>query len=138
MSKTSIVLKRFAEPDVSQWIFLWYKEQGAYIYKRPEKEVFWFSYVKIIYRPNIIITYIVMGDNQNQCRWGRLTDEIKWKWQKELEQLQTGTVRNLPFVVLLSPNQKKTNACSSLISGSERPDSQANSARKAGWSFPIV
>jgi hypothetical protein len=52
--------------------------------------------------------------------------------------LQTGTVRNLPFVVLLSPNQKKTNAFSSLISGSERPDSQANSARKAGWSFPIV
>ena len=38
-------------------------------------------------------------------------DEIKWKWQKELEQLavvlQTDTVRILPFVVLLLPNQKK-------------------------------
>ena len=50
-----------------------------------------------------------------------------------------GTVRILlfhPFVVLRQI--KRTNASSSPISGSERPDSQANSARKAGWSFPIV
>jgi hypothetical protein len=30
------------------------------------------------------------------------------------------------------------NACSSPISGSERPDLQGNSTRQAGWSFPIV
>jgi hypothetical protein len=53
---------------------------------------------------------------------------------------ELGTVRILPFhpFVVLLPNQKRTNACSSPISGSERLDSQANSARKAGWSFPIV
>jgi hypothetical protein len=50
----------------------------------------------------------------------------------QLFQCKPGTVRILPF------HQKRTNACSSLISGSERLDSQANSARKAGWSFPIV
>jgi hypothetical protein len=54
--------------------------------------------------------------------------------------LQTGIVRISPFVVLLLPNQnsKELNACSSPISDSERPDSQANRACKAGWSFPIV
>jgi hypothetical protein len=42
---------------------------------------------------------------------------------------------NLSFVVLLLlPNQKNERVLQP-ISGSERPDSQANSARKAGWSF---
>jgi hypothetical protein len=58
--------------------------------------------------------------------WGRLTDAIKLKWQKEL-----------PFVVLLLPYQKNERVF--------QPDFRfwkarfvANSARKAGWSFPIV
>jgi hypothetical protein len=50
--------------------------------------------------------------------------------------VQTSTVRILPFVVLLLASQK--NERSSPISGSERPDLQGNSTRKAGWSFPIV
>ncbi len=33
---------------------------------------------------------------------------------------------------------EQSNMCPSPISGSESPHSQANSARKAGWSFPIV
>jgi hypothetical protein len=47
----------------------------------------------------------------------------------------------LPFVVLLllliigKSAKERTRAP---ISGSERPDSQANSARKAGWLFLIV
>jgi hypothetical protein len=42
---------------------------------------------------------------------------------------------NLSFVVLLLlPNQKNERVLQP-ISGSERPDSQANSSRKAGWSF---
>jgi hypothetical protein len=42
--------------------------------------------------------------------------------------LQTDTVRILPFIVLLLPNQKNEQvSCGDPISGSERPDSQANS-----------
>jgi hypothetical protein len=49
--------------------------------------------------------------------------------------LQTGEFCHLSCFVC---QIKRTNACSSPISSSERPDSQANSARKAGspgWSL---
>ena len=59
----------------------------------------------------------------------RLLRQIIWKWQKELEQFavvlpQTGTVRILPFVVFLSPNQENE--------GVLQPDFRFWKARFAG------
>jgi hypothetical protein len=72
-------------------------------------------------------------------RWGRLTDKIKWKWQKELEQ----------FVVVFANGHRANFAIcrASFAKSKERTRAPAQfpvvtgpirSARKAAWSFPIV
>jgi hypothetical protein len=64
--------------------------------------------------------------SQIKGRWGRLTDEIKWKWQKQLKQFAI-------FFFQTSAFKFCHLSCSSPISGSERPiRSQRVRAKQAG------
>ena len=82
-------------------------------------------------------TCMKSGTNLIKGRWGRLTDQIKWKWRKKLERFAVVFANRAPcefchftHFSCFFCQIKRTNACSSPISGSERPDSQANSARQ--------